>query len=167
MNAKKVLLIGGSVLMGSALLRYVYKNVMLAQQWDYSVDSYQLVSVSPTLKFNLYFTIINKSAFEATIKDIDLSIFSQNALLSKIQQSEAYTIKPDGKTQIFVTIEVIPEKIFKNWRDIIAQLIQKKDIDLDFVGNMKVKTPFGFSTIPIKFSNTGKNLYNLYKEYYP
>jgi LEA14-like dessication related protein len=167
MKAKNILLVGGSILMGSALLRYLYKNIILAQDWDYSVDSFQLVSVSPSLKFNLYFSIINKSAFEATIKDIDMVVLSSGKLLSRIQQTGPYTVKPDGTTKIFVTIEVMPEKIFENWREILAQIIATKDVALDFVGKMRVQTPFGFVAIPIQFSNTGQNLYKLYKEYYP
>jgi LEA14-like dessication related protein len=168
MDAKKVLLFTGATLAGATLLRYLYKNVVLAKNWDYSVDSFQWVNISPTsLKFNTYFSIINKSAFKAVVKDIDITVISNGKKLANIVQAGPYDVQADGKTSIFVTVDVMPDKIFTNWRVLLAQLIATKDIELNFVGKMKLQTPFGFITVPIQFSNTGKNLYALYKEYYP
>jgi hypothetical protein len=166
MNLKKALLVGGAGLAGATLLRYLYKNVMLAQKWDYTVDDFRLVQVTPRLKANWHFSIINKSAFSAIVKDIDIRVFSEGVELSKIYQAGPYTVEADGKTKIFVTIDIKPEAVFNNWRVLLSQIIAKSDINLDFVGNMKIKTPVGWIKIPIKFSNTGKNLYLLYKEYY-
>jgi LEA14-like dessication related protein len=166
MNVRKTLLVAGAGLGGAALLRYLYKNIMLAAQWNYSVDDFKLVQVTPRLKANMYFTIFNKSALSAIVKDIDIRVFSEGKELSKIYQTGPYTVMPDGKTKIFVTIDVKPEAVFNNWRVLLSQIVAKSDISLDFVGNMKLKTPFGWVKIPIKFSNTGKNLYLLYKEYY-
>lgn len=166
MNTKKILLWGGAGLATATLLRYLYKNVMLAAKWDYSVDDFKMVEFVPRLKGNFYFTIINKSALSATIKDIDIKVFSDNKELSSIYQNGPYSVAADGKTKIFVTIDVKPEDVFKNWRSLLSQVITKKDIDLDFVGTMKLKTPFGWIKIPIRYSDTGKNLYKLYKEYY-
>jgi hypothetical protein len=163
---QKILLYSGLGLAGATLLRYVYKNVMLASKWDYSVDDFKLTEVTPKIKGNMYFTIINKSAFTATIKDIDITVFSQDKPLSKIYQAGPYQVVADGQTKIFVTIDVKAEEVFKNWRMLLGQVIQTKDIALDFVGTMKLKTPFGWVKLPIKFSNTGRELYKLYKEYY-
>ena len=166
MNIRKVLLVGGAGLAGATLLRYLYKNVTLAQKWDYSVDDFKLVQVTPRLKANWHFSIINKSAFSAIVKDIDIKVFSEGVELSQIYQTGPYTIQADGKTKIFVTIDIKPEAVFNNWRVLLGQVISKGDIELDFIGNMKLKTPVGWMKIPIRFSNTGKNLYKLYKEYY-
>lgn len=166
MNAKKILLLAGGGLAGAAVLRYLYRNILLAKQWDYNVDNFKIVSVTPDVKANMYFTIINKSAFKGIVKDIDIKVFTKSKELSQIKQPNPIEIQADGKTSIFVSISAKPSDIFKNWRDILSQVIEKEDLELDFVGNMKLKTPFGWSTIPIKFSNTGKNLYFLYKQYY-
>ena len=166
MNTRKILLWGGAGLATATLMRYIYKNAVLATKWDYSVDDFKMVEFTPRLKGNFYFTIENKSSFQATIKDIDLKVFSQGKQLSSIYQTGPYMVAADGKTKIFVTIDVKPEDIWKNARVLLAQFIAKKDIDLDFVGTMKLKTPFGWIKIPIKYSDTGKNLYLLYKEYY-
>lgn len=166
MNARKILLITGGGLAGAAMLRYVYRNLLLAKQWDYSVDDFKLVEFTPNLKANMYFSITNKSAFKGVVKDIEIKVFSQGKQLSEIKQPKMVEINPDGVTKIYVSISVNPLAIFENWNTLLAQILVKKDIELDFVGQMKLKTPFGWSIIPIRFSNTGKNLYNLYKEYY-
>lgn len=166
MKAQKILLIGGIGLGTATLLRYLYKNVQLAGKWDYSVDDFKMIEFTPRLKGNFHFTLINKSAFTAQIKDIDLKVFTEDKQLSSIYQAGPYTIAPDGKTKIFVTIDVKPSDVFNNWRTIVAQLVAKSDVKLDFVGTMKLKTPFGWMKIPIRYSDTGKNLYLLYKEYY-
>lgn len=168
MDAKKILLFTGATLAGATLLRYLYKNVLLAKNYDYSVDSFQWVGISAnSLKFNMYFSIKNQSALKAVVKDIDITVVSNGKKLANIIQQGPYTIAPDGKTSIFVTVDVLPDKIFDNWKGLLTQLIMTKDIELNFIGQMKLQTPFGFVTVPIQFSNTGKNLYNLYKEYYP
>lgn len=166
MNARKILLYAGGGLAGAAMLRYVYRNILLAKQWDYNVDNFKLVEITPNLKANMYFSIINKSAFKGMVKDIEIKIFSQGKQLSEIKQPELITIQPDGVTRLFVSIAVNPVQLFTNWNTLLAQILVKKDIELDFIGQMKLKTPFGWSVVPIKFSNTGRNLYNLYKEYY-
>lgn len=166
MNTKKILLLTGGGLAGVAMLRFVYRNMLLAKQWDYSVDNFTLVEVTPQLKANMYFSIINKSAFKGVVKDIEIKVFSQGKQLSEIKQPQIVEIVADGTTKIFVSIAVNPTVVFDNWTTLLGQILLKKDIELDFIGQMKIKTPFGWSTIPIKFSNTGKNLYNLYKEYY-
>jgi hypothetical protein len=166
MNKTKILLYGGVGLGAAALLRYVYKNVQLAGKWDYSVDDFKMVEFTPRLKGNFHFTIINKSSFSAQVKDIDLKVFTDGKQLSSIYQAGPYTVAPDGKTKIYVTIDVKPSDVINNWRSIVAQLIKKSDLPLDFIGNMKIKTPLGWLTVPVKYSDTGRNLYKLYKEYY-
>jgi LEA14-like dessication related protein len=164
MNVKKTLLILGGGLAGATLVRYIYRNVQLAKQWDYSVDNFKLVEVTPNLKANMYFTIINKSNFKASVKDIKIDVFTKGKKIGEIRQSKLIDIKADGKTPLYVSISGNLQSLFKNWRDIVAQILLKKDVELDFIGDMKAKSPFGWSTIKIAFSNTGKKLYELSKE---
>ena len=164
MNAKKTLLIIGGGLAGAAIVRYIYRNVLLAKDWDYSVDQFRLVEVTPDLKANMYFTIINKSNFKAFVKDISIDVFTKGKKIGEIRQPKLIEVKADGSTPLFVSISGNLKALFDNWREITAQIILKKDVELDFIGDMKAKTPFGWSTIKIAFSNTGKKLYELSQE---
>jgi hypothetical protein len=49
---------------------------------------------------------------------------------------------------------------------LVASALTTKDLPLDFVGTFKVKTLFGFTSIPVRFSTTGKELKSLYDTYY-
>jgi hypothetical protein len=164
MNAKKTLLILGGGLAGAAIIRYVYRNLLLAKDWDYSVDQFRLVEVIPNLKANMYFTIINKSNFKALVKDIKIDVFTKGKKIGEIRQPKLIEINADGNTPLYVSISGNMQSLFDNWREITAQIILKKDVELDFIGSMKAKTPFGWSTIEIEFSNTGKKLYELSQE---
>ena len=42
MNAKKVLLISGASLFAVALGRYVYRNVLLANKWDFNYKGFEI-----------------------------------------------------------------------------------------------------------------------------
>jgi LEA14-like dessication related protein len=112
----------------------------------------------------MYFTIINKSNFKAFVKDISIDVFTKGKKIGEIRQPKLIEIKADGSTPLFVSISGNLKTLFDNWREITAQIILKKDVELDFIGSMKAKTPFGWSTIKIAFSNTGKKLYELSQE---
>lgn len=166
MDSKKILLYSGTTLLGAALARYVYQNAVLAKQWDYEIAGYRVLSIAPTIKVELFFVLKNASAFKATIKDIDISIFSMGKKLTNIVQAGPYEIQADGNTKISVKIEVLPKTLAENWEVFLTEFAKTKDLPLDFVGKMKLKTFYGWATIPIRFSTTGKSMYQLYKETY-
>ena len=166
MKANKVLLVTGAGLAGIAVLRYVYRNILLANQWDYSVDGFVLTQLTPQAQGVVYLTFINKSNFKAVIKDIDVKVFSNNAQIGAITEPNETNIEPNGKSKVKLTLSFDPKAVLNNWRSLIASALTTKDIPLDFVGTFKVKTLFGFTAIPIRFSTTGKELKSLYDTYY-
>jgi LEA14-like dessication related protein len=166
MKANKVLLVAGAGIAGVAVLRYVYRNILLANQWDYSVDGFVLTQLTPQAQGVVYLTFINKSNFKAVIKDIDVKVFSNNAQIGAITEPNETNIEPNGKSKVKLTLSFDPKAVLNNWRSLIASALTTKDIPLDFVGTFKVKTLFGFTAIPIRFSTTGKELKSLYDTYY-
>ena len=166
MKANKVLLVAGAGIAGVAVLRYVYRNILLANQWDYSVDGFVLTQLTPQAQGVVYLTFINKSNFKAVIKDIDVKVFSNNAQIGAITEPIETNIEPNGKSKVKLTLSFDPKAVLNNWRSLIASALTTKDIPLDFVGTFKVKTLFGFTAIPIRFSTTGKELKSLYDTYY-
>ena len=166
MKANKVLFIVGAGLAGATIARYNYRNVLLANQWDYSVDGFVLTQLTPQAQGVVYLTFINKSNFKAVIKDIDVKVFSNNAQIGAITEPNEINIEPNGKSKVKLTLSFDPKAVLNNWRSLIASALTTKDIPLDFVGTFKVKTLFGFTAIPIRFSTTGKELKSLYDTYY-
>lgn len=166
MKANKILLITGASLAGVALARYIYRNVLLANEWDYSVDGFVLTQLTPQAQGVVYLTFINKSNFKASIKDVDIKVFSTNAQIGSITEPAETTIEPNGKSRVKLTLSFDPKAVFKNWKTLVASALTTKDLPLDFVGNFKVKTLFGWTSIPVRFSTTGKELKSLYDTYY-
>lgn len=166
MKANKVLLITGASLAGVALARYIYRNVLLANQWDYSVDGFVLTKLTPQAQGVVFLTFINKSNFQAVIKDLDIKVFSSNAQIGSITEPQETTIEANGNSRVKMTLTFDPKAVFNNWRTLVASALTTKDLPLDFVGTFKVKTLFGFTSIPVRFSTTGKELKSLYDTYY-
>ena len=166
MKANKILLITGASLAGVALARYIYRNVLLANEWEYSVDGFVLTQLTPQAQGVVYLTFINKSNFKASIKDVDIKVFSTNAQIGSITEPAETTIEPNGKSRVKLTLSFDPKAVFKNWKTLVASALTTKDLPLDFVGNFKVKTLFGWTSIPVRFSTTGKELKSLYDTYY-
>jgi LEA14-like dessication related protein len=166
MKANKVLLIIGAGLGAVALTRYIYRNVLLANQWDFSVDGFMITQIIPQAKGVVDLTFINKSNFSAVIKDIDVKVFSKTAQLGSISEPDETNIAPNGNSKVKLTLAFDPKSVLVNWKSILATALTTNDIPLDFVGTFKVKTSFGWSTIPIQYSTSGKELKSLYDTYY-
>lgn len=166
MKANKILLITGASLAGVALVRYIYRNILLANQWDYSVDGFVLTKLTPQAQGVVYLTFINKSNFEAVIKDLDVKVFSSNAQIGSITEPAETKIEANGKSRVKMTLSFDPKAVLNNWRTLVASALTTKDLPLDFVGTFKVKTLFGWTSIPVRFSTTGKELKSLYDTYY-
>lgn len=166
MKANKILLITGASLAGVALIRYIYRNVLLANQWDYSVDGFVLTQLTPQAKGVVFLTFVNKSNFKAIIKDLEVKVFSSNAQIGSITEPQETTIEANGQSRVKLTLIFDPKSLFTNWKTLVASALTTKDLPLDFVGNFKVKTLFGFTSIPVRFLTTGKELKSLYDTYY-
>jgi len=166
MKANKVLLVTGATIAGAALARYIYRNVLLANQWDYSIDGFVITQILPQAKGVVYLTFINKSNFQAVIKDLNVKVFSANAQIGSIDEPAETTIAPNGNSRVKFTLAFDPKGVINNWRTLLASTLTTKDLPLDFVGTFKVKTLFGWSTIPVKYSTTAKELKSLYDTYY-
>jgi len=166
MKANKILLITGATLAGAAIARYVYRNILLANEWDFNVTGFRINRLIPQAEGVVTIEFINKSNFTATIKDIDLTVLSQDVKVGSITESKETTIVPNGKSPLSFTINFDPKSLISGWRTLAANALTLKDFPLDFVGNFKIKTIFGFTKVPVRYSTSGKELKSLYDEYY-
>lgn len=166
MKANRILLITGATIVGASIMRYLYRNVLLANQWDYNIDGFALTQIAPQAKGIVYLTFINKSNFKAEVKDVDIKVFSSNAQIGSITEPAVTTIEPNGKSKVKLNLAFDPKGVINNWKTLLASALTTKDLPLDFVGTFKVKTLFGWTTIPVKYSTSGKELKALYDTYY-
>ena len=166
MNAKKVLLVTGTSLFAVALGRYVYRNILLANKWDFFYKGFEINQVYPSPIVTAIIEVKNVSDLTVTIKDIDISVFTEDVQIGKVFQQEEINIAPNGATIVKFKLEFSAGNAIKGWSTLIANALKKKDLPMDFIGTFKTKTLFGFVSVPVRYSTSGKNLYQLWKTYY-
>lgn len=164
---KKALYIGGSVAALAILGRILYKNIYLAQQWDFNIgtfriDKFKPLTVTQTIEF------INKSNLKVTIKNLNLEVLTEGIKVGEIKQPAEQTIAGGGVSPFKVTYVVDPslkgEKAAKALQKLGGAILAKNDLPIDFAGTVEVKGLFGFTKVPIRYSSTGKSLYQMYLE---
>lgn len=164
---KKLLIIGGATIVAAIAFRTLYKNLYLASQWDFNMGTFGLKSLKPLIVTQTI-DFINKSNFKLTVKNIQIGVFSQDIQIGKIDRAEEQTIGPKGISKFTLEYALTPT-LNQAAKDAITKVastyLATKDLPVDFVGSLDVKTPFGFVTVPVRYSSTGKNLYKLWYEY--
>jgi len=167
MKADRILLISGATLGAAALARYLYRNILLANEWDYTLDGFRITKLIPKVEGVVYLTFINKSNLTASIKDVDIKVFTTgNTPIGSINEPSEMKVEPNGKSRLQFVLSADPVAIAKNWRNLSASALTIKDIPLDFVGTFRLKTIFGWTKVPVRYSSTARELKSLYDEYY-
>ncbi len=165
---KKLLNIGGATIVAAIALRTLYKNLYLAGQWDFNMGSFGVKSFKP-LVITQTIDFINKSNLKLTVKNIKIGVYSNNIRIGQIDRANEQTIGPKGISKFTLEYALTPTLGNQAAKDAITKVastyLQTKDLPVDFVGSLDVKTPFGFVTVPVRYSSTGKNLYKLWYEY--
>jgi len=162
---KRNLYIGGAVIAVAILGRILYKNIYLAGKWDFNIgrfkiDKFKPLTVTQTIEF------INKSNFKVTVKDINIEVLTQGVKIGSIVKNEEQTIAGKGVSPFQITYvvdaNIKDKKTSQAIEELASAILDKKDLPLDFVGKVKVKGLLGYTKVPILYSTTGKNLYQMY-----
>jgi LEA14-like dessication related protein len=164
---KKTWYIGGSVVVFALLGRLLYKNIYLANQWDFNIGTFRIESWSP-LKITQTIEFINKSNIKVVVKNIKFNVLTQGIKIGSIERAEEQTIQGGGTSKFNVTYAVTPSAKDVDTqsvlRDLGASILAKSDIPVEIVGALDVKTLFGFTRVPITYTTSAKELYTMYKE---
>lgn len=165
---KKLLIIGGATVVAAIAFRTLYKNLYLASQWDFSMGTFGLKSLRPLIVTQTI-DFINKSNFKLTVRNIKIGVFSNDIKIGQIDRADEQTIGSKGVSKFTLEYALTPTLGNQAAKDAITKVastyLQTKDLPVDFVGSLEVKTPFGFVTVPVRYSSTGKNLYKLWYDY--
>jgi LEA14-like dessication related protein len=165
---KKLLIIGGATVVAAIAFRTLYKNLYLASQWDFYMGTFGLKSLRPLIVTQTI-DFINKSNFKLTVRNIKIGVFSNDIKIGQIDRADEQTIGSKGVSKFTLEYALTPTLGNQAAKDAITKVastyLQTKDLPVDFVGSLEVKTPFGFVTVPVRYSSTGKNLYKLWYDY--
>lgn len=171
MNTKKVAFLALGAVAAGLAGHYVVSNYRKATDFDFEFKGLiptqaDLFSTNPKISGRATMGILNRSDIKAEIKDIDIQVFSQGVRLGAIRQPAIINIPAKSTFNLTVEVSADPKSMADNWRTLLSTYIATKNIPMDFVGRLKVRTILGFITIPIRYSTSGKDLYDLYKKYY-
>jgi hypothetical protein len=86
--------------------------------------------------------------------------------MGSVLQTKPTSIKPDGQSIIKGIVRIEAVNIIDNVRQLFSTIKTTSDIPVDLVGNLEIKSIFGWIKVPVTYSTTGKNLKDLYDEYY-
>lgn len=165
-NLSKGLLIVGGGLASYALINYAYKNVILVGKLDYKIVNVQITKLLPTIEGFASIVITNKSQIGVDVRNVDLKLFLDNVEVGSVLQNKPTSIKPDSQSIIKGFIKIEATNIVNNAKQLFSTIKTTSDVPVDLIGNLQIKSLFGWVRIPVTYSTTGKNLKALYDEYY-
>ena len=165
-NPSKVLLVIGGGLASFAILRYAYKTLSLAQKMEVGYEGFIIKTVTPQLSGVVTLYIKNLSDLTLTLKNIDIKLFAGQVEIGSLTQAKESIILPNDKSLIRLNININYESVFQGFGQIKTVIKSQNDLPIDIIGVADVKSIFGWIKMPLRYSTTGKDLKELYNQYY-
>jgi hypothetical protein len=163
-TASKILIAVGGGLGAFALSRYVYKTVVLANQWDFEFVSITPTGIYPSLDGELVMKIINVSNVRLDMRNINFDVFSAGVKIGQIVNPKEINIAPNGNSFINVKLKVEYKNLLKALGSSYQAVKTLKDVPIDIRGTLELKGFLGWTTLPITYSTSGKELKAMYDE---
>lgn len=137
---KKLLyVLGGIGLCGAAFL-YFRKQLDLALSYDYEIDNYYIKALDDEhIEIEADIKLVNKSAFEVSVIEYDLSVFYANAEIGRAFSTESFVIKADSFSQVKATGSVVFNDAKKAVLPLITSMIKRNPIKISVQGYVKVR----------------------------
>lgn len=136
---KKILLIGGAVLMVGSVVWYLKRQIDLALNYDYKIIGMEVVSIENgkvELKVTLQAT--NKSNFGLRINKYLLNFYSQGQLVGTSKKDQAIIVPPDGSFEIIAPVTIDQKSFLDVTLSTIKNAIQEKPIEFQIDGALNV-----------------------------
>lgn len=167
MNTTKVLIFTGITAGLAVLAAHVHAQGKKLSDFDYKLRSASIIDqTSEYLEVEVMMDIVNPTSIETKIKDIDVTIFIADIKAGSIVIPEEKLVPANGSFLLRFKGKIYKKNLEKNILTVLSTLLAKRDLPVDFVGNIKVYTGFFWVSKKIKVGTTGKDLVELYQEYY-
>lgn len=164
---KKTLLWLGVAALITGVGTYYYRNWLLAKQFDYQFRGIEILNLyGNEIKVRVQLSLKNVSNFDATFKGLEIKAFIDGALIGKLLKEEETHLPADNSILLSFDAVINKNNIKNKSLDIVRAALTKTPITVDFVGKMDYQTPIGYFSIPITYSTTGQDLYQMWKLYY-
>lgn len=146
---------------------YLFEQYELGKNINWQVNNWAFDNITPTsIDFLISISIFNNSDFSATLKNVDLIVFINGIQGGTITDIFNIFIPAKGPGLVQLKIKVLKQTLQNMGLQILDEIISKKNIPIDIIGNFKLKSLVGAVTIPIQYSTNYKNLKSLYLQYF-
>lgn len=137
---KKGLIFGGIALAGFGFYRYFKYQMDMALNYDYKIKNFKIIKVGTTdVTAELEIEITNNSAFQVEVKGYDLKLFFKGQNFANAVSTTPFLVYPNNsftlKTTGVINLEQAKLAVIPFVQDVLA----KKPINVEVVGNVKVK----------------------------
>lgn len=144
---------------------YLYEQFNIAKNFTYRIIGFSVGSVDAEhINILVGFELNNASNFSVNVSQVFLNGYLQGVYAGYIQNNFNIIIPANGVGNIQLTITLLNKQLLSNIASVIGGLGNLANYDIDIIGYAKLKTFLFPIKIPIKYSTTGKDLTNLYRE---
>lgn len=153
------LIFGGIGVIGFALYRYYVRQINFLKDITYQVTGIKIRSITTSqVSLDITTRIYNASNVEATVKEMYLDLYINDARVGNITEVKDILILPTKTTDITFNFSFNPRLVGKNLIDIITRSVNAKDVIFDIKGYIRVKSSFITASIPFEYKNNFKSL---------
>jgi LEA14-like dessication related protein len=153
------LIFGGIGVIGFALYRYYMRQINFLKDITYQVTGIKIRSITTSqVSLDITTRIYNASNVEATVKEMYLDLYINDARVGNITEVKDILILPTKTTDITFNFAFNPRLVGKNLIDIITRSVNAKDVIFDIKGYIRVKSSFVTASIPFEYQNNFKSL---------
>ena len=159
---KGVLLLGGLGLLGGLLYWYFKKQASLLQQYSVDIVGVKFNTIS-TNNVNMVISVklTNVADIEAKVNKMYMDVAIEGKNAGYVINEKPFAIPAHGYNYIDLNIAFNPKLILTNILGIGLGVAQNKDIKIDLNGYANISSGFLSTTLPIKYSTTLREYFNL------
>jgi len=159
---KSLLYIGGVGLLGGLLVWYFKKQANLLLQYKVDIVGVKFNTIS-TKNVNMVISckLTNMSDIEVQVNKMYMDVAIEGKNAGYVVNESRFAIPARGYNYIDLNIAFNPKLILTNILGIGFGIAQNKDVKIDLNGYANIKSGFLSTTLPIKYSTTIKEYFNL------
>jgi LEA14-like dessication related protein len=159
---KSVLVLGGVGLLGGLLYWYFKRQANLLQQYSVDIVGVKFNTIS-TNNVNMVISVklTNVADIEAKVNKMYMDVAIEGKNAGYVINEKPFSIPAKGYNYIDLNIAFNPKLILTNILGITLGVAQNKDIKIDLNGYANISSGFLSTTLPIKYSTTLKEYFNL------
>lgn len=153
-TGKKILIASlGLIVAGSgyAVYRYFKKQAQLIEDYDIEPVGAKIIRWDQAAGIGIIeFTIriTNKSAIEATIKELYSDLYLGNQYVGYMSNTGSMLVPGKGTADAKITITIATKQILKDFANILSVFISTKDLQYRIKGYVKLKSSFISVSVP-------------------